>query len=64
MDSFIVLGLVPGTNFQITFELWLQVAAGLVGLWLVFYAYKFMTFPIPDQEAHQPLHASQLHHRA
>ena len=65
MDNFIVLGLVPGTNFQITFELWLQVATGLVGLGLLVYVYKLMTFPFPvTDQSRETLHANQLHRRA
>ncbi len=30
MQSFIVLGIVPGTNFQTTFNFWLTVAAVLL----------------------------------
>lgn len=30
MQSFIVLGIVPGTNFQTTFNFWLTVAAILL----------------------------------
>jgi hypothetical protein len=32
MQNFIVLGLVPGTNFEATFNFWLCVVAGLIGL--------------------------------
>lgn len=32
MQNFIVLGLVPGTNFQITFAYWLNVILAIVGL--------------------------------
>jgi hypothetical protein len=64
MDNFIVLGLVPGTNLQITFELWLQTAAAFLGLGLLVYAYKIFTFPLPAEPSRQTMHASQLHHRA
>lgn len=30
MYAFLVLGLVPGTHIQITFQLWLQLVAGLL----------------------------------
>ncbi len=29
MQNFIVLGIIPGTNFQTTFNFWLTVAIGL-----------------------------------
>ncbi len=30
MDDFIVLGLIPGTDIQISFEMWLQLATSLI----------------------------------
>lgn len=30
MDTLLVLGLIPGTNFQITFTLWLQCLEALI----------------------------------
>ncbi|MBC7708023.1 hypothetical protein H7Y63_02265 [Polaromonas sp.] len=37
MYSLLVLGLVPGTNFQITFEFWLQCFGALVAAILLAY---------------------------
>jgi hypothetical protein len=34
MSEFIVLGLVPGTQIQITFMAWLIIAFGLFGFWI------------------------------
>jgi hypothetical protein len=31
MYTFLILGLVPGTHIQITFQLWLQVVASMLG---------------------------------
>jgi hypothetical protein len=32
MQNFIVLGLIPGTNFEATFTLWLYVVSGVIAL--------------------------------
>lgn len=37
MQDFIVLGLIPGTNYQITFIFWLWLMAGLIGLVVLVY---------------------------
>jgi hypothetical protein len=61
MYNLLVLGLVPGTNIQITFKVWLDVIGlGIVG----FLAYNMYR----NNEAAQafkrvPLHANQLHRR-
>ena len=64
MYSFIVLGLVPGTNFQITFQVWLDslllLVAGLACVWL------FRTHQVPPANAifrYAPQSASALHAR-
>ncbi|MBC7581661.1 hypothetical protein H7097_02200 [Aeromicrobium sp.] len=33
IQNFIVLGIIPGTNVQIDFQLWLTVTLGLVTVW-------------------------------
>ncbi len=38
MDSFLVLGLVPGTNIQITFLTWLLAGAAVIGSLVLLYA--------------------------
>lgn len=41
LDEFIVLGLVPGTQLQITFETWLIISgslASVIGLWRTYRA--------------------------
>ncbi len=40
MQSFIVLGLVPGTNFQLTFGLWLLAAGALLSLPVLAHAWR------------------------
>ena len=40
MQNLLVLGLVPGTDFQITFTLWLNAIASLCGLLLMWYAWQ------------------------
>jgi hypothetical protein len=62
--NFIVLGIVPGTNLQITFQTWLD-ALGLilvaaVGSWLYF---KYQP-TLEKATVRAPLHARQLHPRA
>ncbi len=70
MYEFIVLGMVPGTNIQISFELWLQIVAGLLAYLLLcifaIWTYRFFRFTnqllsIPADRT--PLYATQLHQR-
>lgn len=35
MDSFIVLGLIPGTDIQITFEMWIQFTIAVIAILIV-----------------------------
>jgi hypothetical protein len=61
MYNFLVLGLVPGTNLQITFNTWLYafllavIGFGLANL------YQYFTQEAAWQRV--PLHASQVHTR-
>jgi len=64
MYTFLVLGLIPGTNVQISFQAWLAVMA-----MLPFLAYlakeplrKILELGMAATPR-LPLHASQLHHR-
>jgi uncharacterized protein (DUF983 family) len=65
MYSFFVLGIIPGTNFQITFGAWTNIAAALAIVVLLItlrrvHGQKFAAqYPI----LRQPLHASRLHLR-
>jgi hypothetical protein len=61
MYSFIVLGIIPGTDIQIGFTGWLAITA------LAWPLYKLSRRQLEQYVlAHQPvgLHASQLHQRA
>jgi len=66
MYSFIVLGHIPGTNLNISFEVWIIIT---IAAFLVLYRTwpRIQTFF--DELEHpkivrQPLHANQLHQRA
>jgi hypothetical protein len=63
MYSFLVLGLIPGTNLQITFKSWLALAGWTVGAAIV-YRYRNDLTPVAVAPKRTVLHASQLHHRA
>lgn len=60
MYNFLVLGLVPGTNIQITFKAWLYaLTLGLLAYLLVSYRHQ----TIEQVSLRQPLPASRLHNR-
>lgn len=63
MSSFIVLGLIPGTNIQIGF--WAYIAVLLVGVGIYFAVrYKLNRRYFDEMLAvHFPVEASQLHFR-
>jgi len=64
MNEFFVLGLVPGTNFQITFLMWsvaaLIIATGGTLVWL--YDIDIRLF-VRNSNNHPMIYASQLHSR-
>jgi hypothetical protein len=70
MDKFFVLGIVPGTNIQITFQLWLQIVAVFLGYIILCIVtvsvYRFFKYtnqlliPVPVRTR---MHATQLHQR-
>jgi hypothetical protein len=66
MYAFLVLGLIPGTNIQISFQAWLFIAPVLLVAAIILrpralqWWHKFGE----DQASRRPLHASQLHLRA
>ena len=64
MYTFLVLGLIPGTNIQISFQAWLDMAAALpfVAAFIKLHLYHRLT-AASDIAIRQPLHASQLHRR-
>ena len=64
MYNFFVLGLIPGTNIQITFQGWLDmIEAGIaiVGMIWLYRQHRPVRVSWPRQR--QPLHANQLHLR-
>ncbi|MEK7599752.1 MAG: hypothetical protein AAB462_01825 [Patescibacteria group bacterium] len=69
MYSFLVLGLIPGTNIAISFQVWLIImAASLIGFMRARTRIEQFIVNIVDEifgtPQRQPLHASQLHLRA
>ncbi|MEK7594471.1 MAG: hypothetical protein AAB436_02430 [Patescibacteria group bacterium] len=69
MYSFLVLGIVPGTNIAISFQVWLAIMALLiVAAWRVKPRIGRLINEVVDEifgtQQRQPLHASQLHLRA
>ncbi len=64
MYNFIVLGQVPGTNVQISFQAWLVLMALLAIMTPVVWAQlKRRWQELEAVIERQPLHASQLHQR-
>lgn len=64
MYSFLVLGLIPGTNIQLSFQAWLVVMATLP------FVASRLKAPVRElielgkaPTPHLPQHASHLHHR-
>ncbi len=69
MYSFLVLGLIPGTNIQINFWAWVII---MIGLTVAAYRLRFRVTRLisswwhqfdEEDAARRPLHASQLHLR-
>ena len=64
MYSFLVLGLVPGTNIQLSFQAWLVVMAVLLLLApLIKILLKRLIEFGKASAPSQPLHANLVHHR-
>lgn len=69
MYSFLVLGIVPGTNIQITFQGWttlmlsVSAIALLLKLGLMQLSHKLAYSEIDNSRQRQTIHASQLHNR-
>lgn len=70
MYSFLVLGLIPGTNIQIDFWAWIILMAGLIIITTLFkqHAIRLVAnwwhrFDEAAGAGRRPLHASQLHQR-
>ena len=66
MYTFFVLGFIPGTTIQITFQMWLDVIAGLsvLVLFVSLHSRIASTASIPTMPLRIPLHARQLHLQA
>lgn len=73
VNSFLVLGQIPGTNFQISFAAWLNIAGVLLAIIIISVALRSrrakqamtLLHGLTDQsEDRKPLHASHLHQRA
>jgi hypothetical protein len=63
MYNFIVLGIVPGTDLQIDFDMWLKLLEMAVLVYAVF-KLKIVHQTLAGQTwVRRPLHASQLHLR-
>ena len=65
MYSFLVLGLVPGTDIQISFTAWLILMPILVVVFLICRPLiRYYMIPRPQLvQMRVPLHANQLHRR-
>lgn len=64
MYSFLVLGMVPGTNIQISFQAWVALAAILVLMAPMLKVLLKRLIALGKATApSQPLHASLIHHR-
>ena len=64
MYSFLVLGIIPGTDIQISFQAWLVIAPVLVVLALMLKAPLRRIIELGKAAApHQSIDASLLHHR-
>lgn len=65
MYNFLVLGLVPGTDIQITFEMWLDIVIAIIMAVVVVKAGRQLlnlTSTLPEASTVRlPLDASQLH---
>lgn len=65
MYSFIVLGIIPGTNIQITFTTWIDAMLLALCIGLTVHLYRLIKAQNFDSvSARQPLFAQQLHSRS
>jgi hypothetical protein len=64
MYNFFVLGMIPGTNIQITFQLWATAFSLAIGIVLLFRFIKRSAEALPPLPLRQPLPASRLHQSA
>lgn len=72
MYSLLVLGIIPGTDIQISFQMWLEAAAAASFLFILIKGFATLLrrpIEVNEQPALEPavrvpLHASQLHRPA
>ena len=65
MYSFIVLGIIPGTNIQITFTTWLNAMLVAISAVLLVRLYRLVVMQnFAPAVNRQPLFAQQLHSRS
>ena len=62
MYSFLVLGLIPGTNIAISFQAWIALGV-MLALALPGHRLYVRYHQLVSTAARRPLHASQLHRR-
>lgn len=63
MYSFLVLGLIPGTNISISFQAWLVLGGLLLAARPAYKLYLRCQALMTESMVRQPLPASQLHQR-
>lgn len=62
MQTFVVLGLIPGTNIQINFQTWLLITAIIVAIFWLHRTHRRAS--VSDRSPLRlPLYANQLHRR-
>lgn len=64
MYSFMVLGIIPGTDIQISFQAWLAVTIMSLGFGPIIWRGARQHYLSPSATHHPILHASLLHIRA
>ncbi len=63
MDNVLVLGLIPGTNIAISFQVWIALGMALLTVTPARRIYVHRQLAIIRSAMRQPMHASQLHRR-
>jgi divalent metal cation (Fe/Co/Zn/Cd) transporter len=63
MYSFLVLGIIPGTDVAISFQAWLIILAGLTVSAMIFQSLLRHIWESANRAVRLPLPASQLHQR-
>lgn len=64
MYSFVVLGIIPGTNIQISFQAWLAVTIMSLCFGPIIWREFKLHYASPPTLHRRTLHANQLHLRA